>query len=218
MMLNHDHLLQNPLFFLPLTLISWYENSCKDALIIRVSWVLGSDILKCKLRRRYDYIWLHIWIVKALFYIMVLLLNCFWRLPHRKNINSMGRSLTQKKPKPWRARSPWRRSLSGVSLQILLRRKSESTLVPSGRYVYFTNLTVLPFIDTELNEWMNIILDFCWYHQLESIELPMENKTNKRRGFCFITFIEEEPVKRIMEKKYHNIGLSKVKNLVFKWH
>ncbi|XP_054468567.1 heterogeneous nuclear ribonucleoprotein D0 isoform X3 [Anoplopoma fimbria] len=45
--------------------------------------------------------------------------------------------------------------------------------------------------------------------KLESIELPMENKTNKRRGFCFITFKEEEPVKGIMEKKYHNIGLSK---------
>lgn len=45
---------------------------------------------------------------------------------------------------------------------------------------------------------------------MESIELPMENKTNKRRGFCFVTFKEEEPVKKIMEKKYHNIGLSKV--------
>uniref|UniRef100_A0A672MPZ4 Heterogeneous nuclear ribonucleoprotein D0-like n=1 Tax=Sinocyclocheilus grahami TaxID=75366 RepID=A0A672MPZ4_SINGR len=45
--------------------------------------------------------------------------------------------------------------------------------------------------------------------EVESIELPMENKTNKRRGFCFITFKEEEPVKKIMEKKYHNIGLSK---------
>lgn len=48
---------------------------------------------------------------------------------------------------------------------------------------------------------------------MESIELPMENKTNKRRGFCFITFKEEDPVKRIMEKKYHNIGLSKVQAL-----
>lgn len=46
--------------------------------------------------------------------------------------------------------------------------------------------------------------------QVESIELPMETKTNKRRGFCFITFKEEEPVKCIMEKKFHNIGLSKV--------
>lgn len=49
-----------------------------------------------------------------------------------------------------------------------------------------------------------------WCDQVESIELPMENKTNKRRGFCFITFKEEDPVKSIMEKKYHNIGLSKV--------
>ncbi|XP_007241113.3 heterogeneous nuclear ribonucleoprotein D0 isoform X1 [Astyanax mexicanus] len=50
---------------------------------------------------------------------------------------------------------------------------------------------------------------FNAYGEVESIELPMENKTNKRRGFCFITFKEEEPVKKIMEKKYHNIGLSK---------
>ncbi|XP_074473172.1 heterogeneous nuclear ribonucleoprotein D0-like isoform X1 [Sebastes fasciatus] len=51
---------------------------------------------------------------------------------------------------------------------------------------------------------------FGAFGEVESIELPMENKTNKRRGFCFITFKEEEPVKGIMEKKYHNIGLSKV--------
>ncbi|KAB0389039.1 hypothetical protein E2I00_008651 [Balaenoptera physalus] len=37
----------------------------------------------------------------------------------------------------------------------------------------------------------------------------MDNKTNKRRGFCFITFKEEEPVKKIMEEKYHNVGLRK---------
>lgn len=51
---------------------------------------------------------------------------------------------------------------------------------------------------------------YCQLKQVESIELPMETKTNKRRGFCFITFKEEEPVKCIMEKKFHNIGLSKV--------
>ncbi|XP_056592628.1 heterogeneous nuclear ribonucleoprotein D0 isoform X2 [Triplophysa dalaica] len=50
---------------------------------------------------------------------------------------------------------------------------------------------------------------FDAFGEVESIELPMENKTNKRRGFCFVTFKEEEPVKKIMEKKYHNIGLSK---------
>ncbi|KAG7499287.1 heteroproteinous nuclear ribonucleoprotein D0-like isoform X1 [Solea senegalensis] len=50
---------------------------------------------------------------------------------------------------------------------------------------------------------------FGAFGEVDSIELPMENKTNKRRGFCFITFKEEEPVKKIMEKKYHNIGLSK---------
>lgn len=50
----------------------------------------------------------------------------------------------------------------------------------------------------------------CYCEQVDCIELPMENKTNKRRGFCFITFKEEESVKKTMEKKYHNIGLSKV--------
>ncbi|KAK6315554.1 hypothetical protein J4Q44_G00130780 [Coregonus suidteri] len=50
---------------------------------------------------------------------------------------------------------------------------------------------------------------FGTFGEVESIELPMETKTNKRRGFCFITFKEEERVKMIMEKKYHNIGLSK---------
>nr|XP_054488652.1 heterogeneous nuclear ribonucleoprotein D0 isoform X1 [Agelaius phoeniceus] len=50
---------------------------------------------------------------------------------------------------------------------------------------------------------------FGAFGEVESIELPMDNKTNKRRGFCFITFKEEEPVKKIMEKKYHNVGLSK---------
>ncbi|MEE6460154.1 hypothetical protein FKM82_000870 [Ascaphus truei] len=50
---------------------------------------------------------------------------------------------------------------------------------------------------------------FGAFGEVEAIELPMDNKTNKRRGFCFITFKEEEPVKKIMEKKYHNVGLSK---------
>nr|XP_008109200.1 PREDICTED: heterogeneous nuclear ribonucleoprotein D0 isoform X2 [Anolis carolinensis] len=50
---------------------------------------------------------------------------------------------------------------------------------------------------------------FGGFGEVESIELPMDNKTNKRRGFCFITFKDEEPVKKIMEKKYHNVGLSK---------
>ncbi|XP_061555144.1 heterogeneous nuclear ribonucleoprotein D0-like [Phycodurus eques] len=50
---------------------------------------------------------------------------------------------------------------------------------------------------------------FGTFGEVEAVELPMESKTNRRRGFCFITFKEEEPVKIIMEKKYHNVGLSK---------
>ncbi|XP_068933704.1 heterogeneous nuclear ribonucleoprotein A/B isoform X2 [Petaurus breviceps papuanus] len=47
------------------------------------------------------------------------------------------------------------------------------------------------------------------FGEIESIELPMDPKTNKRRGFVFITFKEEDPVKKILEKKFHNVGGSK---------
>ncbi|KAG7280147.1 hypothetical protein CRUP_003774 [Coryphaenoides rupestris] len=50
---------------------------------------------------------------------------------------------------------------------------------------------------------------FGAFGEVEAVELPMESKTNKRRGFCFVTFRDEETVKQVMEKKYHNIGLSK---------
>lgn len=48
--------------------------------------------------------------------------------------------------------------------------------------------------------------------QIETIELPMDPKTNKRRGFVFITFKEEEAVKKVLEKKYHNVSGTKDTN------
>lgn len=53
---------------------------------------------------------------------------------------------------------------------------------------------------------------FCPLLQIETIELPMDPKTNKRRGFVFITFKEEDPVKKIMEKKFHNVSGTKDAN------
>ncbi|XP_053150410.1 heterogeneous nuclear ribonucleoprotein A/B isoform X2 [Hemicordylus capensis] len=50
---------------------------------------------------------------------------------------------------------------------------------------------------------------FGEFGEIEAIELPMDPKTNKRRGFVFITFKEEDPVKKILEKKFHNISGSK---------
>ncbi|RXN34193.1 heterogeneous nuclear ribonucleo A B-like isoform X2 [Labeo rohita] len=50
---------------------------------------------------------------------------------------------------------------------------------------------------------------FGAFGEIETIELPTDPKTNKRRGFVFITFKEESAVKKILEKKYHNVSGSK---------
>lgn len=50
---------------------------------------------------------------------------------------------------------------------------------------------------------------FGGFGEVEFIEFFMDNKINKRCGFCFIIFKEEELVKKIMEKKYYNVGFSK---------
>lgn len=54
---------------------------------------------------------------------------------------------------------------------------------------------------------------FREFGEIEAIELPMDPKLNKRRGFVFITFKEEEPVKKVLEKKFHTISGSKVRCL-----
>ncbi|XP_068596912.1 heterogeneous nuclear ribonucleoprotein A/Ba [Brachionichthys hirsutus] len=50
---------------------------------------------------------------------------------------------------------------------------------------------------------------FGTYGEIETIELPQDPKTEKRRGFVFITYKDEAPVKKVMEKKYHTVGGSK---------
>ncbi|XP_013887551.1 heterogeneous nuclear ribonucleoprotein A/Ba [Austrofundulus limnaeus] len=47
------------------------------------------------------------------------------------------------------------------------------------------------------------------YGEIETIELPQDPKTEKRRGFVFITYKEESALKKAMEKKYHTVGESK---------
>lgn len=54
--------------------------------------------------------------------------------------------------------------------------------------------------------------------QIETIELPQDPKTEKRRGFVFITYKEESALKKAMEKKYHTVGESKVNTLHYLSH
>ncbi|XP_068089740.1 heterogeneous nuclear ribonucleoprotein D-like [Hyperolius riggenbachi] len=50
---------------------------------------------------------------------------------------------------------------------------------------------------------------FGSYGEIENIELPMDTKTNERRGFCFITYTDEDPVQKLLENRYHHIGSGK---------
>ncbi|KAJ8346353.1 hypothetical protein SKAU_G00277540 [Synaphobranchus kaupii] len=50
---------------------------------------------------------------------------------------------------------------------------------------------------------------FGKYGDIDSIELPIDTKTNERRGFCFVTYMEEEPVQKLLESRYHQVGSGK---------
>uniref|UniRef100_A0A3Q3J8G3 RRM domain-containing protein n=1 Tax=Monopterus albus TaxID=43700 RepID=A0A3Q3J8G3_MONAL len=46
---------------------------------------------------------------------------------------------------------------------------------------------------------------FGAFGEIETIELPIDPKSKKRRGFIFITYKDEASVKKCLEKKYHSI-------------
>jgi len=50
---------------------------------------------------------------------------------------------------------------------------------------------------------------FGTFGEIETIELPQDPKTEKRRGFVFITYKDEATVKKVLEKKYHTVSGSK---------
>ncbi|XP_028661222.1 heterogeneous nuclear ribonucleoprotein D-like isoform X1 [Erpetoichthys calabaricus] len=50
---------------------------------------------------------------------------------------------------------------------------------------------------------------FGSFGTIESIELPKDTKTNERRGFCFVTYADEDPVQKLLENRYHVIGSGK---------
>uniref|UniRef100_A0A8C3WZZ2 RRM domain-containing protein n=1 Tax=Catagonus wagneri TaxID=51154 RepID=A0A8C3WZZ2_9CETA len=51
---------------------------------------------------------------------------------------------------------------------------------------------------------------FGGFEEIENIELPVDtkNKSKKRFLFCYI-YIDEEPVKKLLESRYHQIGSGK---------
>jgi len=49
------------------------------------------------------------------------------------------------------------------------------------------------------------VLLITFSFQIETIELPIDPKSKKRRGFIFITYKDEASVKQCLEKKYHTI-------------
>ncbi|XP_056140425.1 heterogeneous nuclear ribonucleoprotein A/B-like isoform X2 [Lampris incognitus] len=50
---------------------------------------------------------------------------------------------------------------------------------------------------------------FGAFGEIETIELPIDPKSQKRRGFIFITYKDEASVKKCLEKKFHTIETSK---------
>uniref|UniRef100_A0A4X2M8B7 RRM domain-containing protein n=1 Tax=Vombatus ursinus TaxID=29139 RepID=A0A4X2M8B7_VOMUR len=50
---------------------------------------------------------------------------------------------------------------------------------------------------------------FGAFGEIENIEIPKDKKTKEGRGFCFITYVDEEPVKKLLENRYHQIGYGK---------
>lgn len=51
--------------------------------------------------------------------------------------------------------------------------------------------------------------------QIENIDLPVEPKSKKRRGFIFITYKEEASAKKCLEKKFHTVEGSRVAHQLF---
>lgn len=51
--------------------------------------------------------------------------------------------------------------------------------------------------------------------QIENVELPLDPKSNKRRGFIFITYKEEASAKKCLENKFHTIEGSRVPHQLF---
>ncbi|XP_021044278.1 RNA-binding protein Musashi homolog 2-like [Mus pahari] len=50
---------------------------------------------------------------------------------------------------------------------------------------------------------------FGTFGQIEAIELPLCSDTQKRRAFGFIKYMDEYPVRKVLETKYHFIGSSR---------
>lgn len=78
---------------------------------------------------------------------------------------------------------------------------------------YFGAFGEVSSVKKYMNVWTMLAMLICFFFfswQIENIELPTDTKTNERRGFCFVTYISEEPVQQLLENRYHQIGSGKV--------
>ena len=67
-----------------------------------------------------------------------------------------------------------------------------------------------PFCECFARTLSNITTFHSLCPQIETVELPLDPKSEKRRGFVFITYKDESPVKKVLEKKFHHVNGSKV--------
>ncbi|XP_061034159.1 heterogeneous nuclear ribonucleoprotein D-like [Eubalaena glacialis] len=79
-----------------------------------------------------------------------------------------------------------------------LKRAKAIELKPPPRRVFVGGLN--PQLSEEkIREY------FGAFGVIENIDLPVSPGTNKRRAFCFITYTDGKPVKKLLEARYHQI-------------
>ncbi|XP_059942443.1 heterogeneous nuclear ribonucleoprotein D-like [Mesoplodon densirostris] len=86
--------------------------------------------------------------------------------------------------------------LDGKTVNLKRAKAIESKSLPRKVFVRGLN----PRMSEE-----NIRKYFGAFGVIENIVLPVYTGTNKRRAFCFITYTDEKPVRKVLDARYHLI-------------